>query len=171
MEPILAHIFEVEGWPAYTDAPVDRGGPTKGGITLATLRAHRGRPVTVADLQALSQEEAGDIYRVRYIAPFESVEDELLRWQVVDCGVLSGTARAVRWLQEAAVVKVDGILGPKSLAAINAPGRAHALGVRLAAVRIRFLGQLIERDREQAKWTNGWMRRATSFLDREAERA
>src|SRR3990167_11048904 len=100
MEPILAHIFQIEGWPAFTDDPTDRGGSTKGGITLAALQAWRGRPTTKAELRNLTKAEAGDIYRSRYIAPFEAVEDELLRWQVVDAGVLSGPARAARWLQE-----------------------------------------------------------------------
>ena len=39
----LEKILEREGWPKYTDHPDDRGGPTKGGITLGTLRSWRGQ--------------------------------------------------------------------------------------------------------------------------------
>nr|WP_222532573.1 glycosyl hydrolase 108 family protein [Azospirillum sp. 412522] len=44
-EAIIDTILRREGWPRYTDRPSDRGGPTKGGITLATLTNWRKRPV------------------------------------------------------------------------------------------------------------------------------
>lgn len=171
-DSIIRHIFALEGWPKYTDAPADRGGPTKGGITLATLRSWRNSSaVTTVDLRALSDSEAADIYHSRFIvAPgFAGITDELLRWQVVDAGVLSGPTRATSWLQEAAGAAPDGKLGPVTLKAVNGTP-AHIVAVRFAAIRIRFLGRLIEHDRTQAKWAAGWMNRATSFLDKEADR-
>lgn len=169
---IIAHLLEDEGWPAYTDAPADKGGPTKGGVTLATLSAHRGHSCTIADLKALQQAEAEAIYRQRFIAGphFDGVVDELLRWQVVDAGVLSGPARVTRWLQEAVGAPVDGILGPRTLTAINA-APAHRVALLFAAKRIPFLGRLIEADRSQAKWAAGWFARAARFVELEADRA
>ncbi len=170
---IIAHLLEVEGWPAFTNDPDDRGSATKGGITLATLSAHRGRPCTVAELQALPQSEAEAIYRQRFITGprFDRVEDELLRWQLVDASVLSGPARVTRWLQEAAgILPADGILGSKTTAAVNATS-AHRLGLRVAALRAEFLGRLIEADRTQAKYAAGWMVRAMRFIELESDRA
>lgn len=169
---IIDHLLEIEGWPVYTDSPADRGGPTKGGITLSTLRAWRGTTVTVADLKALQQPEAERIYQRLFIeAPrFDKIVDELLRFQLVDSGVLSGPERATTWLQTAAGVIADGALGPKTLAVVNVSS-AHWLALRVAAARIRFLGRLIERERVQAVYAAGWMARATTFLDLEAERA
>lgn len=168
---LLDEILAAEGWPAYTHAPDDRGGPTKGGVTLATLREWRGRPVTVDDLRALTEQEARQIYTVRYVtAPkFGEIVDGLLRWQVVDAGVMSGPRRATEWLQAVAGTKPDGVYGSKTDARVNALS-PHALGVQFAAVRIRFLGRLIERDRTQARWAAGWLNRATKFLDLEADR-
>lgn len=169
---IIAHILEVEGWPKYTNAPADRGGPTKGGITLATLSAWRGRPCSIADLQNLQQPEAESIYRQVFIVGprFDRIVDELLRFQVVDCGVHSGPRRAVEWLQFVVEAKVDGVLGPVTLAAVNGAD-PHRLALRLAAARVRFLARLIERDRTQAKWANGWMSRAMRFVEMESWRA
>lgn len=169
---ILDYLFRVEGWPAFTSTLGDRGGATKGGITLATLAAFRGRQVTEADLLALTQEEAARIYRKLFIADphYDQIADELLRFQVVDAGVLSGPRRATEWLQTVAGAIPDGVLGPKSLTTVNATS-AHRLGIAFAAMRIRFLAALVERDRTQAQWVSGWMVRATLFLGFESERA
>ncbi len=172
VERVLDAIVAAEGWPHYTEAPGDRGGPTKGGITLATLRGWLNPSATREDLQELELEHARAIYRRRFILDpgFLEISDELLRYQVVDAGVHSGPRRASRWLQQAVGgVTVDGRVGPKSLAAVN-DADPHRLGIRFAVLRLRFLGELIERDRSQAKWADGWVTRATSFLDLEAER-
>ncbi|HVS03074.1 MAG TPA: glycosyl hydrolase 108 family protein [Thermoanaerobaculia bacterium] len=180
---ILDSILLHEGWPRYTNNPNDRGGPTKGGITLATLNHWRGVPTSTDDLRRLGEDEARLIYSRRYIEGerFHLITDPLLRWHVVDCGVLHGPARAARWLQQAAGgdLVADGVIGPRSLKAING-GDAHRIAVRLGCIRIRFLGELIndnakarrrgETTRDQATFAEGWMVRATSFLDLEAAR-
>jgi lysozyme family protein len=171
-DPIVGHLLKAEGWPAYTDHPADRGGPTKGGITLATLREHRGGPVSAADLRALGEDEARAIYFQRYLKGpgFDGIGDELLRWQAVDAGVLSGPSRAARWLQEAAgVVPADGKVGPKTLAAVNGQD-AHRVSLRLCAARTRGLMRIVAGDATQAVWAAGWANRALSFLDKEAAR-
>ena len=176
---IIAHLLKLEGWPAFTDNPRDRGGPTKGGITLQTLREWRHDPALgVGALKSLPQAEAEAIYRQRYIVGprFDHIADELLRFQVVDAGVMSGPERATRWLQEAAGVAADGKLGPQTIAAVNG-ANAHRLGIRFGAIRVRFLGDLVARtgrtpstSDDQDVWASGWSVRATYFLDLEAER-
>jgi lysozyme family protein len=78
---IVAELLKSEGWPRYTNSSADKGGPTRGGITLTTLREWRRATVTVADLKALTQDEAEAIYRERYIVRprFNEIRDELLR--------------------------------------------------------------------------------------------
>ena len=169
---ILDAILRSEGWPQFTNHSDDRGGPTRGGITLRTLQDHRPmQVVTVDDLQALTEDEAREIYLSSYIvAPgFDKIHDDLLRWQVVDCGVLSGQRRAVKWIQEAAGTEADGKLGPKSLAAINGQP-AHALGIRLCSIRARALARIVTDDKSQATFAAGWMNRCMEFAEREALR-
>ena len=36
-EQVITDILRREGWPKYTNRAADKGGPTKGGITLETL--------------------------------------------------------------------------------------------------------------------------------------
>lgn len=172
LDTILDETLEAEGWPKFTNHPADRGGPTRGGITLATLREWRGKPVTVDDVRNLTEAEARAIYTARYVTGphLERIVDSLLRWQVVDAGILSGPKRAVEWLQEVAGgLKVDGHLGPITATRVNSLS-PHWLGVRYAARRTRFLASIVASNPTQARWLNGWTNRATAFLDREADR-
>lgn len=181
-EAIIQEVLEREGWPAFTDDPHDRGGPTKGGITLARLRAWRGEPVTVADLMLLEEEEARAIYAEIYVTGprFDEITDPLLRGHVVDCGVLHGTDRAARWLQSAiGGLTVDGRVGRLTLGAL-AMADPHRVGLELAGIRIRFLGRILSSNyreraagrtsRDQSRFAAGWLNRATHFLDLEARR-
>jgi lysozyme family protein len=181
-DDVLAAILLAEGWPRYTNDPDDPGGPTKGGITLATLAAWRRARVTAADVEALEEHEVRSIYRDRYIdgPRFAEIPDDLLAHQVVDAGVLHGTTRAARWLQEACGAKVDGRVGTLTLGAL-ALSNPQAVALRFASVRIRFLGSIVaenhrarrrgETSRDLSKYAGGWANRATGFLDLEADQA
>ena len=168
---IVNHILQAEGWPAYTNHAADRGGPTKGGITLKTLRSIH-PAASIDDLKKLSEAEARNIYETQYIISpgFGAIRDDLLRWQVVDAGILSGPHRATIWLQEAADADADGVLGPKTITAVNARS-AHSVALRFCAARARGLMRIVSTDRQQAIWAAGWMNRCMSFLELEASRA
>ena len=91
------HLLKHEG--GYVDHPHDPGGATNMGITLATLREWRGRPVTKADVRALTREEAESIYRARYWNKIRG--DEMLAGPdaaLFDVAVNSGVGRAVQWM-------------------------------------------------------------------------
>ncbi len=178
---IIDAILKREGWPRYTNRPSDRGGPTKGGITLDTLSAWRKRPVTAADVEALDEAEVRAIYRSRYIdgPGFSSITDADLRALVIDSGVNHGTGRASTWLQDAVndvagrpLLKVDGAVGPKTLAAVNGAD-AGGLWRSVFAARMRFYGQIITGDARKRGRTEddalnaaGWLNRLAEFIDR-----
>jgi lysozyme family protein len=100
---VISDILRVEG-ASYTNHPNDRGGPTKYGITLATLRAWRGQPaLAAAEVQALTEAEARRIYYDRYVirpgfAGVYSISP-LVGIEVIDSGVNAGPYRAAIWLQ------------------------------------------------------------------------
>ena len=95
IEHIIYGVIEREG--GFVNHPSDRGGPTKYGITLQTLRDWRGLPVSVKELQALSKAEAFSIYYRRYV--IDPGFDHVLRLnaeiaeEMIDAGVLSGPRR------------------------------------------------------------------------------
>ena len=163
-EEIIATVLKYES--GFVNDPADAGGATNWGITRATLTAWRKRPVTVAEVEALTKNEAFSIYLGRYIIRpgFDRIADLRLRHLAVDSGVQHGPPRVVKWLQELLKVTVDGKLGPKTAAAVNGED-AGRLFNRLLARRIRFYGGLISANRSQAVFAKGWLNRVTSFLD------
>ena len=143
-EDLLTDILRREG--GYVDHPADRGGPTKFGITHATLREWRGRPVTRDDVRALTEEEARAIYRARYVAPFVDVAPSL-QPQVVDVAVNCGVTRARAML---------------ALAQANAGDRP--VWTQLAIERLKHYARIVKANPSQAEFLPGWINRAVEFL-------
>lgn len=116
----LQIILSWEG--GYVNHAKDPGGATKFGITQKTLSQWRNTKVSVQDVQNLTMQEAGEIYKVEYWLPAYCHKlPGAIALAVFDCAVNQGVSRAKRLLQRALGVKVDGSIGPITLAAaINA---------------------------------------------------
>jgi lysozyme family protein len=160
-DDVIAGVIAREG--GFVDNPLDRGGPTKYGITARMLGRWRGlgRPATADEVRALSTTEATDIYRAWYVAPFAAVADERLRAQLADFAVTSGVGVAATALQHLLGADVDGVVGPQTAAAAAAAGPlVHAA---LVAARVRYLERVVDRDPSQLGFLHGWIRRAVLF--------
>lgn len=179
---IITDVMKREGWDTFTNHPADRGGPTKWGITLASWSAFIGRPATAADVQAISELRARDYYRVVHVLrpKFDQVNDLHLRELLIDAGVNHGPRHPTKWVQWAAEVEQDGVLGPVSLQAINQAAPLE-LFLWVLAFRSRLYGRLVSRDpslkeakriglRLQAEFAEGWNNRAAAFLEEAARR-
>ena len=165
IDKLLAAVLDREGWPSYGVHPNDRGGPTKGGITLRTLESWRHRRCTRAELQRLSKGEAIAILRRRYVETngIHKLTGNL-QAQVVDDAVLSGPYLAAQDLQRALdTVSVDGIIGTQTLAAIESSD-ADVLGRRLAVTRALRLARHVQSNPDQLVFLTGWMTRALGFI-------
>lgn len=154
----LTLMFGNEG--GYANNPKDPGGPTKYGITHRTLAAHRGvSAVTADDVKRLTLSEAELIYRKSYWV--QSGGDVLpagLDYAAFDFGVNSGPARAIKSLQKVVGVAQDGIVGGKTVAAVNEyPGGVDDLIVAYCDERMRFLRAL----RTWGSFGRGWTIRVT----------
>jgi lysozyme family protein len=146
--------------------PNDRGGITKFGITKPTLSEWLGHAATDIDIAALSEDDARRIYSDLYVwgPGFDAIADPVLQELVVDCAVLHGRPTAAHWLQEAAGVPVDGKIGPKTIAAVNA-SRPLQLYLRICATRWRFMGADVHAKPNQVEFIHGWCNRGAHFLD------
>lgn len=190
-EEILERVLVAEGWPRYTEHPNDRGGPTKGGVTLRTLEAWRGRRCTRAELKRLKKDEALLIFKRQYAEQngIQKFDGHIIQPQLVDNAILSGPQTAVRDLQHVVGVAADGIIGPITIAAVNDYGeeivphlavqRAKRLGEIVVNNRRAFMRQLrtavesgdmtevaavLADDQDQTDFLNGWLNRALSFV-------
>ncbi|TVR95612.1 MAG: hypothetical protein EA406_13620 [Rhodospirillales bacterium] len=166
IDTLIDGIIRREG--GYVNHPADRGGPTKYGITAATLSAHRGLVMLAAasEVQALTLEEAREIYRHQYVSRprFHQINDQRLQEAVVDFGVHSGPSVAARALQQAAGVNDDGIVGPVTLRAVNAAD-PEVLALRVNLFRALFLMRLIGRNNSQAVFARGWANRLAELTE------
>lgn len=155
----LRHVLKFEG--GYSDHPLDPGGATNLGITQKELARARGRPVTKRDVRALTVKEASAIYKRSY---WDAVKcDQMpagLDLALFDCAVNQGVMRAKKCLQQAARVSIDGIIGPRTLAAVKAADRT-ALLLEFMALRMRQYGLL---QRLFPTFGLGWSRRLMATL-------
>ena len=163
-DDIIDGIIRREG-STYTNDPADPGGPTKYGITLATLRNyHHDDAVTADEVKALTESEARAIYRSLYIEipGFGRIKCDNLRAFLVDWGVNSGPRTAIKALQSRLGLQVDGILGTLTAYKANAvaqPGLYDAL----INDRADFYAAIVAHDPEQAKFLHGWLARNNEF--------
>lgn len=158
----LAAVLGIEG--GASNHPNDRGGLTMAGVTQATYDAYRRRkglpprPVT----QSTTVERA-DIYRSQYWTPVRG--DTLpppLDLVVFDMAVNSGPDRAIKTLQTALGVTVDGVFGAKTLQAVQedaAAGRVDSLVRQVLAAREEFYRGIVARDASQKVFLAGWLNR------------
>ena len=163
---IIDGIIKREG--GYVNNPADRGGPTKFGITWKTLKEWRGRVVTQYDVEGLDEREAHAIYESEYLEkPRDQTRSIAFRSgsSRSTAAVQHGPTRAIRWLQKAAGVSVDGILGPVSLEAINRLD-SDVLYRKMVAERCRFYGAIITKDPSQSVFAAGWSNRLAEFIEK-----
>ena len=132
----------------YVNDPRDPGGETKYGI------AKRYHPKV--DIAALTLSQAKDIYRRDY---WEPAQIDLLPWAVAyvffDAVVNMGLNTASKLMQEALGEVPDGIIGPRTRAAMIAQGNDIELVVRFQAERGLYYASRGHFDR----FGRGWLRR------------
>ena len=136
----------------YSNDSRDPGGETKYGIS---KRAFPGE-----DIPNLTLERAKEIYLKDYWGPAgcDTVPDGV-KFDLFDMAVNSGVKAAIRTLQYAVKETPDGILGPKTLQAVQSMPAAR-LKARFNGERLHFMTTL-------PSWVNfgkGWARRIASNL-------
>lgn len=108
----------------FVNDPADAGGATNRGVTLNTYKNYcklKKKPVpTVNDLRNITEETVIDILRVYYWNPCKAddIRNQSIANLIVNSVWGSGTGY-IKKVQEVAGCKPDGIIGAKTLAAIN----------------------------------------------------
>jgi lysozyme family protein len=132
--------------------PRDAGGRTRWGISQKTY--------PTLDIGKLTRADAIALYRRDFWAPIQGdALPSALAFQALDAAVNHGVGRTVRWLQRLTGVKIDGRLGPVTLAAIRAADEARLIE-RLLALRL----ELYAEHERIAAFGRGWTRRIAANL-------
>ena len=127
-------------------------------------QARNPQAAPVAAVALLTEPMARVFYRDVFVAPLRWINDDALRALAVDCAVNHGSQRATRWLQSAAGVDADAMIGPETRLAINRPYDWRDLYNRVLATRFKFYADIVARDTSQAVFLRGWINRACEFL-------
>lgn len=90
---------------------------------------------------------------------------DVFAWAVIDWAVQSGHTVALRALQRALKIHVDGLMGPETEDAIANCDR-HQVAIALIAANVRFEGRLVTDDPKQyARFAAGWANRNAQQIE------
>lgn len=158
----------------FVDDPDDPGGATNKGITFKTFCSCANSLLdtepTMANLEALTDEQAGKIYRQNYWNAVygDEIASQNLANIVCDFYVNSEVA-AAKLLQTVlndlgANLKVDGCVGPATTKALANVDQDEVYR-RYKAGRIAFYQALVQENPSLSKFLKGWVNRVNSFPD------
>jgi lysozyme family protein len=160
----MAFVLRWEG--GFVDHPADPGGATNHGISLRYARS-RGRlldlngdgEVDAADIRLITPAVAATMYRKDFWWP---VRAEALPPAIAvitfDAAINCGPDRARRWLQQAVGASADGIIGPRTLAAVAAADPRVAVREMLARRLVHHANLPT-----MSNFGLGWMRRVADL--------
>lgn len=156
-------ILKWEG--GFVNDPVDKGGATNMGVTIGTWRSvgydkDGDGDIDVDDLRLLTREDVIErVLRPHYWNRWradeihnQSVANILVDW------VWASGAHGIRRPQRILGVTADGIVGPKTIAAVNSmdPMELH---FRIKNDRIRFIDEICKANPSQERFRRGWLNR------------
>ena len=160
----------------FVDDPDDPGGATNKGIIMETFQRaaqrYLGIEPTLANLKALTDAQAGKIYKALYWDEVRGDEIDLqaLANIVFDFQVNAGD-RASKLLQQTInslganpALDVDGEIGAETMKALKRADQ-KAVYRRYKQGRIDYYNDLVARRPSLGKFLNGWLNRVNSFPD------
>ena len=145
-------VIKNEG--GFVNNPRDPGGMTNLGVTKAAIEAYLGRTVDETFMRALTPDSVKPFYKSQYWNKIKG--DDLpsgVDYAAYDFAVNSGVGRAAKYLQEIAGVIADGVIGPKSLEAIQSCD-AKETADAICDMRLDFLKKLSTFDTFGRGWTD-----------------
>lgn len=134
----------------YVNDPLDRGGETKFGISQNAVDV---------DVTNLTWPQAKDIYFTEYWSggKCNQLPPRVAILHFDGC-VNHGINRANKILQKAVGTTADGVIGALTIDAINNID-AMQLCDLISAQRVNFYKNIVNRNPDQARFLNGWLRR------------
>lgn len=155
-EKVVPIVKKYEGgWAGNIDGKTC----TNSGVTLETYRLFYGKDKTCDDLKKMSDEEWKIIFKKGFWDKWlcDSIENQAIANLLADWVWHSGTW-GIKHPQRVLGVKDDGIVGPKTLAAINEHPNKRDLFYQLWKRREAYLISL-----NKPQFIKGWLNRIAAF--------
>ena len=155
-DKIVEQIIKIEG--GFVNDPKDPGGKTKYGISQKSF-PH-------LNIEKLTKEQAAAIYKKYYWAPYpfyEELKSPQIALKLFAAGINMGQKYANICMQRAVrsfkYLDTDGIIGPKSLDAINSISHKELIPAFNSECAGRYR-MLCVKNPSLKKFLNGWLNRA-----------
>ena len=159
----------IQRWEGgFVDDPDDLGGATNMGVTIATYKVYRKRKglsePTVDDLKHLSNNEWIDILKSLYWDKWKAdqIKSQSVANILVDWVWASGNY-GIKIPQQLLNVKVDGIVGPKTLEAVNSRNPRELFDL-IKIARFDFIEDICRKRPANNKFKRGWLNRINDFI-------
>ncbi len=157
-------IIKTEG--GYVNHHADHGGPTNYGITQETLSEYLGHPATIDEVKDLTLGTAKAIYKANYWdrLSLSEVDNLNLCLAFFDQAVNRGARRVAEQIQKLVNVKMDSVIGPVTIKAINAENPKKLLLNFVKDIQKSYI-RIVKNDPSQIVFLEGWMNRTHALLD------
>ena len=167
VEKVAPFVLEHEG--GFVNDPLDRGGATNKGVTIAVWKAQGydkdgDRDIDVADLKLITVEDATNIMKKNYWDRWkaEQIKNQAIANTLVDWVWGSG-AWGIKIPQRILGVKDDGIVGNKTLEALNNQDPKKFLE-KLYLARFNFLDGIVASKKKKKRFIKGWKNRMNDLI-------
>lgn len=162
---LVPFILKWEG--GFVDDPDDLGGATNRGVTIGTYATYckkKGYPApTVERLKNLSEKDWAEILKTLYWDRWkaDNIKSQSVANILVDWVWASGV-NGIKIPQQVLGVTVDGIVGAKTLAALNARNPKE-LFEEIKEARVQFIEDICRKRPANNKFKKGWLNRINSL--------
>lgn len=168
VKTLAPFILSYEG--GFSNHPADKGGPTNKGVTIKTWRSvgydkDGDGDIDVDDLRLLTDNDVVNrVLKPHYWDRWKAdeIKSQSIANLVVDWVWASGK-HGITNVQRILGVKADGIVGPKTLAALNGHKDPKYLFARIHAARVTFIENLCIKEPSQKQFRTGWLRRLNAI--------
>lgn len=149
--------------------PKDRGNWTSGKEGVGELKGTKWGLAAMTyphlDIANITLEQAKEIYYNDWWLKLKMERwPNVMKYQMFDAAFNHGTGRANQFLQFAARVQDDGVIGPKTITAVNMTD-PNDLVLRFLAKRLRYFTEV----KTWAEFSKGWTLRVAQCLEYAAE--
>ncbi len=157
-------MFERARKKGFVNDPLDRGGATQSGLTLTAYKnyckKHNISSPTVDNLKNIPYKTWKAVLKEDY---WDKLECDRIVCQSIanilfDFAWASGSVTAAKKIQGVLGCVQDGIVGNKTLTAINSKSPL-SLFAQIKQMRIDFVNAIVKNNPSQKKWLKGWTNR------------
>lgn len=166
IEPLAEYILSFEG--GFSNHPNDKGGATNMGVTISTWKAQGydkdgDGDIDIQDLKKITKKDATDIMKKNFWNRWraDEIKDQSIANLLVDW-VWSSGMNGIKIPQEMLGVKADGIVGPKTIAALNSQIPFYFFE-KLKQRRRQYIDRICINNPAKKCFMAGWYRRLNAI--------